>query len=42
MNYNRENVIAAARTEIEDLARAYPAYADVILTQVAKHRGVRM
>ncbi|WP_026507571.1 hypothetical protein [Butyrivibrio sp. MC2013] len=42
MDYNREVVIAGARNEVEDLARSYPLYANEILDQVARFRGVRL
>lgn len=42
MDYNREIVVDGARNEIEDLARTYPPYANEILEQVAKYRGVTL
>lgn len=42
MDYNREIVIGGARNEIEDLARSYPRYANEILDQVARFKGVEL
>ncbi|MCR5771693.1 MAG: hypothetical protein K6G87_10765 [Butyrivibrio sp.] len=42
MDYNREMVIGGARSEIEDLARSYPRYANEILDQVARFQGVEL